>query len=138
MKQNRNLIILLLVSIIGVVGVTIAYFSSTTTFDNVFQTSEYGTTYIEKFVSPDNWLPGDETEKTLQVTNSGNVDEAVRVIVEESWVSKKGTTLPLTQGDNVAALINFINNDDWTKVEVDGENYYYYYYNYKLAPGETT
>ncbi|MBQ9318510.1 MAG: hypothetical protein IJR82_02640, partial [Bacilli bacterium] len=99
---------------------------------------EYGTTYIEKFTSPDNWLPGDETEKTLEVTNSGNVDEAVRVKVEESWKSKNGTTLLLKQGDNVAALINFINGDDWTKVEVDNEDYYYYYYNYKLAPGETT
>ena len=138
MKQRKSVIALLLVAIIGVVGLTVAYFSSTTTFENEFQTSEYGTTYIEKFTSPDNWLPGDETEKTLQVTNSGNVDEAVRVKVEERWVSKKGTTLPLTQGDNVAALINFINNDDWTKVEVDGENYYYYYYNYKLAPQETT
>ena len=44
----------------------------------------------------------------------------IRVKVEESWVSKRGTTLPLTQGNNVAALINFINDDDWTKVLVDG------------------
>ncbi|MBQ9318216.1 MAG: hypothetical protein IJR82_01100, partial [Bacilli bacterium] len=77
-KRNKFLIALLLVLCVGLVGVTIAYFSSTTTFENEFQTSEYGTTYIEKFTSPDNWLPGDETEKTLQVTNSGNVDEAVR------------------------------------------------------------
>ena len=138
MKKKQSIIVVLLIAIIGVAGITIAYFSSTTTFENVFETPEYGTKYIEKFTSPDNWLPGDEMEKTLQVTNSGNVDEAVRVKVEESWISKRGTTLPLTQGDNVAALINFINNDDWIKVEVDGENYYYYYYNYKLAPGETT
>ncbi|MBQ9318590.1 MAG: hypothetical protein IJR82_03050 [Bacilli bacterium] len=138
MKQNKNLIILLLVAVIGIVGVTIAYFSSRATFKNVFETPEYGTTYIEKFISPDNWLPGDETEKTLEVRNSGNVNEAVRVKVEERWVSKNGTTLSLTQGDNVVAQINFINGNDWTKVEVDGENYYYYYYNYKLTPGETT
>ena len=138
MRNNKSIIVLLLVAIIGVVGLTVAYFSSTTTFENEFQTSEYGTTYIEKFTSPDNWLPGDETEKTLEVRNSGSVDEAVRVKVEESWVSKRDTSLPLKQGDNVAALINFINDDDWTKVTVDGEDYYYYYYNYKLASGETT
>ncbi|MBQ9318664.1 MAG: hypothetical protein IJR82_03450 [Bacilli bacterium] len=138
MKQKKNLMILLLIAVIGIVGVTVAYFSSTTTFENVFETPEYGTQYIEKFTSPDNWLPGDVTEKTLEVKNSGSVDEAARVKVEESWVSKRGTTLPLTQGDNIAALINFINEDDWTKVTVDGENYYYYYYNYKLAPEETT
>ena len=138
MKQKKNLMILLLIAIIGVVGLTVAYFSSTTTFENVFETPEYGTEYIEKFTSPDNWKPGDVTEKTLEVKNSGSVDEAVRVKVEESWVSKNGTTLLLKQGDNVAADIHWINEDDWTKVTVDGEDYYYYYYNYKLAPEETT
>ena len=63
MKQNKTLLVLLLVAVIGVVGLTVAYFSSTATFENEFQTSEYGATYIEKFVSPDNWLPGDEVEK---------------------------------------------------------------------------
>ena len=128
--------LLLLLSIGAIIGITVAYFSSTTTFENEFKTLKYGTTYIEKFTSPNNWLPGDETEKTLQVKNSGDVDEAVRVKVEEQWKSKNNTILPLKQGDNVVADIHFINDDDWTKVEADGE--VYYYYNYKLAPGETT
>ena len=136
--KRKNLMILLLIAVIGIVGVTIAYFSSRATFENVFETPEYGTEYIEKFTSPDNWKPGDVTEKTLEVRNSGSVDEAVRVKVEESWISQNGTTLPLKQGDNVAADIHWINEDDWTKVTVDGEDYYYYYYNYKLAPQETT
>ena len=38
----------------------------------------------------------------------------------------------------MAALINFINDDDWTKLTVDGEDYYYYYYNYKLKPDQVT
>ena len=138
MENKKSIIVLLLVAIIGVIGLTVAYFSSTTTFENEFQTSEYGTTYIEKFTSPTGWLPGDEIEKKLEVRNSGDVDEAVRVKVEEKWVSKKNTELPLKQGENVAALVNFINDDDWTKVTVDGEDYYYYYYNYILAPTETT
>ncbi|MBQ9319041.1 MAG: hypothetical protein IJR82_05360, partial [Bacilli bacterium] len=108
-KKNKSLIALLLILTIGVVGLTVAYFSSTTTFENVFVTPEYGTEYIEKFTSPDNWKPGDVTEKTLEVKNSGSVDEAVRVKVEESWVSKNGTTLLLKQGDNVAADIHWIN-----------------------------
>ena len=138
MNQRKSIIVLLLIVVIGTVGVTIAYFSNSTMLENQFQTNEYGTTYIEKFTSPDNWLPGDETEKTLEVTNSGHVDEAVRVKIEEQWKSKNKTILPLKQGENVAALINFINDEDWTKADVEGEDYYYYYYNYKLAPGETT
>ena len=138
MKQKKNLMILLLIAIIGIVGVTVAYFSSRATFENVFETPEYGTEYIEKFTSPDNWKPGDVTEKTLEVRNSGTVDEAVRVKVEESWKSKNNTDLPLTQGNNVAAIINYINPSDWTRVDVANEDYYYYYYNYKLSPEETT
>ncbi|MBQ9318948.1 MAG: hypothetical protein IJR82_04890, partial [Bacilli bacterium] len=52
------------------------------------------------------------------------------------WKSKNNTILPLKQGDNVVADIHFINDDDWTKVEADGE--VYYYYNYKLEPNKKT
>ena len=138
MKKNKNIIILLFVSVVGIVDVTIAYFSSTITFENEFQISEYGTTHIEKFVSLDNWLPGDVTEKTLEVRNSGSVDEAIRVKVEEKWINKNGEELPLEQDGNVVTQINYINSSDWITLDIANEDYYYYYYNYKLAPEETT
>lgn len=90
----------------------------------------------EEFISIDNWLPGTTTDKKIKVTNSGNVDEAVRISYTETWTSKDGTELPLMQGDNRAAIINFSDNDDWQKVVEDEKEYYYY--NYKLAPNETT
>ena len=138
MKQRKNIIALLLVAIIGIVGLTVAYFSNSTSITNEFETSEYGTDVIETFTSPTGWQPGDETPKVLTVKNTGEVDEAVRVKVEEKWVNKNGQELSLTQDGNVAALIHYINDSDWTRVDVDGENYYYYYYNYKLAPDEET
>ena len=138
MKNRKSIIALLLVAIIGIVGLTVAYFSNSTSITNEFETSEYGTDVIETFTSPTGWQPGDETPKVLTVKNTGGVDEAVRVKVEESWKSKNNTDLPLTQGNNAAAIINWTNTDDWTKVDVDGEDYYYYYYNYKLAPDEET
>ena len=147
--KKKNLIVLLLIAVIGIVGVTIAYFSSTITFENEFQTKEYGTTYTESFVSPDNWLPGDTTEKTVTVTNSGWVDEAVRISLSEiwtpndsnetltGWIHADGTKSNHTTEEELstdvrAAVIIFTNNSDWTKV---GD---YYYYNYKLAPNQTT
>ncbi|MBQ9318635.1 MAG: hypothetical protein IJR82_03300 [Bacilli bacterium] len=138
MKQRKSIIALLLIAIIGIVGLTVAYFSSSTSIENTFETSEYGADAIETFTSPTDWQPGDETPKVLTVKNTGEVDEAVRVKVEESWKSKNNTDLPLTQGNNVVAITNWTNTDDWTKVTVDGEDYYYYYYNYKLAPDEET
>ena len=128
----------MLVVVVGLIGMTVAYFSNSTSIENEFETAEYGTDVVETFTSPTDWQPGDETPKVLTVKNTGEVDEAVRIKIEESWKSKNNTTLPLTQGNNVAAIINWINTDDWTKVDVDGEDYYYYYYNYKLAPDEET
>ena len=81
---SRNLgYILILILLVGIIGITIAYFSNTTSIDILFGTKEYGTTIKEKFVSPDNWVPSDTTEKTVTVTNSGN--EAVRICYAEIW-----------------------------------------------------
>ena len=100
-------------------------------------------------MSPDNWLPGDTTVKTITATNTGNVDEAVRIFFTEGWTpANSGSTLNgcihedgtksthTTQSeletDERVAILNLANTSDWTKV---GD---YYYYNYKLAPGDST
>ena len=85
MKNRRSIIALLLVAIIGIVGLTAAYFSNSTSITNEFETSEYGTDVIETFTSPTGWQPGDETPKVLTVKNTGEVDEAVRIKVEENY-----------------------------------------------------
>ena len=148
MNNKKAVVALLLIAIIGIVGLTIAYFANSTSVDNTFITKEYGTTYEETFVSPDNWLPGDTTQKTLVATNTGSVDQAVRVLVTESWTTNNNGTLNgwihsdgtksthTTQSeletDERVAVLNLANTSDWTKV---GN---YYYYNYKLAPTEST
>ena len=146
--KNKKTIIILLVLCIGLVGITIAFFSNSTILDNLFSTKEYGTTYTETFVSPDNWLPGDTTDKTVTVTNSGEVDEAVRISYTENWSTHNNGTLngwihpdgtksnhTIEQElsiDERVAILNFANTSDWTY------NNGYYYYNYKLAPNEKT
>ena len=142
-KKNKSLLIILLVLCIGLVGLTIAYFSNSTSIENEFSTNPYGTTIEEIFTSPDNWLPGTTTDKTITVTNSGLVDEAVRISYAEKWVAKDGTILSglidsngnltnNTENSEHAAIINFSDNDDWTYSNG------YYYYNFRLAPNETT
>ena len=78
------------------------------------------------------YLPGDTTNKTITATNTGQVDQAVRISLSQEWVSHNGDTLALSKNGVTAAVLNLANTSDWTKV---GD---YYYYNYKLAPGETT
>jgi alternate signal-mediated exported protein len=148
MKNRKTIIALLLVAIVGIVGLTIAYFANSQTIENNFITKEYGTEVVEEFVSPENWLPGDTTTKTVVAQNTGQVDQAVRVRLTEEWKTYKNGTLngwihpdgtksthtteTELSTDERVAVINFANNSDWTKV---GD---YYYYNYKLAPNEST
>ena len=148
MKNKKSIIILLLIAIIGIVGLTIAYFANSTSINNLFSSKEYGNTYTESFISPDNWLPGDTTEKNVVATNSGQIDQAVRIKVEDVWTTDNDGTLngwihsdgtksnhtteQELETDERVAVLNFANTSDWTKV---GD---YYYYNYKLAPGEST
>ena len=58
MRKNKSLIVILLIVVIGIVGLTLAYFTNTANVSNEFKSKEYGTTVTEEFTSPENWLPG--------------------------------------------------------------------------------
>ena len=88
MNNKKTIIILILILVIGIVGVTIAYFANSTSLDNTFVTNPYGNTFTEKFVLPDNWLPGITTNKSVVATNTGEVDQAVRIKITENWKTK--------------------------------------------------
>ena len=148
-KSNKSIIALLIVLTIGLVGLTVAYFANSTDVANEFKTNPYGTTVEETFNAPSNWLPGDITKKEISATNTGEVDEAVRISFTEGWTpyntsstlngwihqdgSKSShTTESELANDERVAVIDFDNDSDWDYE--DG----YYYYKYKIAPGETT
>ena len=86
MKQlkSKKTIIVLSILLIGIIGITIAYFSNAVDIENIFNTKQYSNTVTEEFISLDNWLPGDETPKTIVATNTGEVDQAVRISYTEN------------------------------------------------------
>ena len=129
MKQKKALVIIC-IFLIGVVGVTIAYFITSASFSNIFTATKFKTTTTETFTSPSDWKPGEEIPKEIVTTNEGDVDAAVRLSYTEIWMDKDGRTL--NNVTNNPAIINFQNQLDWTK---EGK---YYYYKYPLKPGETT
>lgn len=138
-KNKKSLVALLLVAVLGVVGVTIAYFTSTDTFANVFGTKPYSMEVVETFESPNDWVPGTTTNKTVVATNKGDVEAAVRVSYTESWVDANGDSLALKDGsNNSAAIINFASDlsTKWTKSTEGGKDYYYY--KTKLAKNAST
>jgi predicted ribosomally synthesized peptide with SipW-like signal peptide len=120
-KKKKGLLVMLGVSILTVLGSTLAYFSTSSNFTNIFKTGIYEHSVREVFESPNNWTPGTTTSKTVTVNNTGSIPMALRASINESWTSKNGDALPLKQGDNTVAIINF--NEGWTK---DADGYYYY------------
>ena len=132
MKKKKSLFAIIAVLLILVVGATIAYFNSSTSFNNQFNIGDYNVVVREIFTSPSNWAPGDTTEKKIFAKNEGTVDAAVRIKYEETWTDSNGdeiTTIP-----NDAVILNFTTPSNWTKNDTDG----YYYYNYYLKSGEET
>lgn len=137
-KNKKPLIAMIALLIVGIVGVTFAYFSDSISFKNIFKTGVYKTRTVEEFSSPTNWTPGDVTEKSITTTNEGDYPVAVRLSYSESWVKNDHILEEYLfdehgdPTDEKAAILNLDNEDDWVKV---GN---YYYYNKKLNKNETT
>ena len=129
--KKKPLLAIVLLIMITVIGFTIAYFTSSASFENVFNTGTYKVITTEVFESPSNWKPGEEIPKTITTTNEGTIPAAVRVSYTEKWEDKNGTDITSTI-DEGTAIINLDNTSEWTK---QGN---YYYYNYILNPNETT
>ena len=126
-KKNRKplVFIALLFSVFLIVGGTIAYYTSSDTFNNEFNAGEYVVEVEETFKSPDNWTPGTTTPKEVIATNRSDTLVAVRVKLTPGWVASDGvTTLPLTDGTNEAAIINYAIDKDYKWMK-DGDWYYY-------------
>ncbi len=133
-KTNKKpLIAIAVLAIIGIVGGTFAYFTSTATFQNIFQTATYKTVSTETFVSPTDWAPGTTTDKTLTVYNEGSIPVGVRVCYVGSWSS--GSTLKAS-----LVTVNRANTDKWTQISStsgDSQITGCYKYNTSLAAGAT-
>ena len=129
MKNKKSLLAIITILLIAVVGVTFAYFQSSTSFRNVFDTGYYRLVTTEVFESPDNWKPGEEIPKTIITTNEGTINAAVRVSYTEQWFDSEDNEITSSIEED-SAIINFDNTRDW--IQDDG------YYKYILKAGEST
>lgn len=121
-NNKKKLLVILGVSILTVLGGTIAYFTTSTDITNLFKVGLYQHEIVEEFVSPNNWTPGTTTNKKVTITNNGSISMAVRASYTENWTSANGSSLSLKdEENNVASIINF--STGWTK-DLDG--FYYY------------
>ena len=133
MRNKRKLIIIVAsILLMLAVGSTIAYLTTSDTFENVFNTASCAVKAQETFSSPSDWKPGDETAKTVSVTSQCSSCLNARVSYTEKWEDKDGNELSLIKNGRRVAIINFDNTSDWELI--DG----YYYYKNDLANGDTT
>lgn len=148
MKNKKPIIALGALAVLGLIGGTIAYFTSEATFDNVFTTAVYKTKSTEVFNAPDNWLPGETITKTVTTTNEGSIPVAVRVSTSEKWTLENGNevTFPLTidgteyytngSRDLVTLDYNASKGTKWLESSDTSDKHLYYYK--KLAAGAST
>ena len=132
LKNKKYLITILAIFLVA--GFTFAYFQSSGTFVNLFNTGTYRVVTTEVFEGPENWAPGQEIPKTITSTNEGTIPAAIRVSYTEQWLKEiDGVETDITnQITNGTVIINLDNTNDW----IQEENHYYY--KYILKPTETT
>lgn len=137
MKKKPILFVTLVLVLIGI-GTTIAFFSNSYKFDNVFKSASNDVVIEENF-TPKPWEKNTPTTKEVYVTNKESGDVVVRLSYEEVWSKKVGSeTYQISNkvnGENVVKknwTADFLSSDNWV-LKDDG----YYYYK-KLLKGKSS
>ena len=131
MKKKKTIIAIITLLLVVTIGATFAYFQSSSSFTNIFNTGTYRVVTTETFESPANWAPGQEIPKTITSTNQGTIDAAVRVSYTEQWLDSNNQDITSTIPSGTVTI-----NLDHTNYWIQEGNYYYY--KYILEPQQTT
>lgn len=137
---------------VGVIGGTLAWFTSQDSVKNPFNTASNkdnngsGIKIIEKFDKPDNMLPGDEVNKDVQVSNTTTYDQFIKVKLTPKFVDVNNNRTVITEKDGKQLDIQKIklnvvkenvNGSKSSGTWFDGKDGYYYYMG-KVAPDQFT
>lgn len=145
---------------VGVIGGTLAWFTSqdkaTNTFNTASNKDNSGIKIVEEFEKPTNMLPGDSVNKDVQVSNTATYDQFIRVKFVPRFVELgkgsdgKEVRTPITerkasdgtmhQLDTNKIILNFTENlkkDGSNGSWIEGKDGYYYYMG-KVAPEKWT
>jgi len=132
-RIRKFLPIFAVVGILAVVGGVFAFNQDSAFFNNQFGIASYESEFIETFESPADWETCQEVPKTVVTKNNSTGNFKVRLSYEEYWRNAADdANLPLVKDGETLALINFQNENDWTR---HGN---WYYYNYEVEPGDST
>lgn len=91
MKKNKIYWLIGIMTLCCIGGV-FAYWTQELLVHNEFKTARYDTEIEEKFVSPDNWKPGEEINKDVWISNNGTVPAFVKVVINQEWIRRENVT----------------------------------------------
>lgn len=125
MKHKKNKLAVIAIVAVCVIGGVFAAWTQELLARNEFKTAFYDTSVTEDFVSPSDWLAGQEINKDVWVRNDSSIPVFVKVRIDQEWIRtdsiydeagnelspKKGEALPLSfpsySGEEYAALITW-------------------------------
>ena len=136
MTKNRKILLLILGAAVAVLlaGVSLAYYYASSDIDNPFETTEAKVYMDENFDPSDQWVPGEEKQKEVQLGNEGEMDTVLRIRFSPELKLSDGTKV--TDEDVLSGFVlNFAEGfgQNWVKGN-DG----WYYFKKVLKAGETT
>lgn len=97
MSRKKSILIAAAAAAVCVIGGVFAFWTQQILTHNEFQTAVYDTSIEEEFRSPDNWAPGQETDKDAWVRNDSTIPVFVKVKIKQEW-NRDGEKLPLSFG----------------------------------------
>lgn len=107
-KEKRVLIGALCVAAVMIAGSTFAWFTSKDEVTNrLSANADYNVSIVESFTPPKNWIPGQEIEKEVYATNTGNigafveqdVSGALTITVEKPETTWSDDCVELTEAE---------------------------------------
>lgn len=124
MKKGRYKIFgLAALASVMLIGGTWAAWTQEEKARNEFMLGEYDTKLEEIFTPPENWVPGQEQEKVVKVTNPGDVPVMTKVVISQDWIrretvyaatlSEAGDVLevPVSPAEGEAFPLTFVGQD---------------------------
>lgn len=151
-KSGKMKLLTGLLALALVVG-TFAYFSKEMSIKNPFSTKEYGGETVEKFTPEDEWEPGGEVAKEVQVKNTGDYPLYVRIKFSEEWKRNDqliaGTQLDssdeakffpadaVTPAAGGSSVYKHLVGTEGSDAKWVNGNDGWYYYKYELEPKKT-
>ena len=120
MKNTKKRMMALLAGIVALAlfAGTWAYFTSSSSIDNLLHTNSYGAKTLEEFTPGQALEPGVEIEKKVGVTNTGDYDLVVRVKFDEKW-AREGVAFKEIAHSGAIDTVAYTAPSTWTATQVN-------------------